>query len=172
MCFESKRLVYERITRNHARELEYVLCDPKVYEFVDDGVAPTFEQLLASFELRDMGPPDNRGNETWVNYIVRIKDSSIAIGRVEATIIEHRAEVAYILGASYWRKGYGNESLIWLQHFLQENYRVKEFWATVTPGNESSKQLLLKNNYVEALHKNLPQLNSYDQNDWVFCRPS
>lgn len=151
-------------------ELKYVLCDPRVYVKVDNGVAPTFEELLESFALRELGPSDNRRDETWIDYVVRLKDSSVAIGRVEATVIEHRAEVAYILGASHRRRGYGSESLIWLQHFLQENYGVGEFWATVTPGNESSKKLLLKNGYVKVSYKNLPQLTSYDEGDWVFFR--
>lgn len=170
MSTESKRLVYERVTRNHAKEMEHILCDPKVYVHVDDGLAPTMDELFQSFILREVGAPDDRSNETWVDYIVRTKDSRVAIGRVEATILEHRAEVAYIFGVAYWGMGYGSESLMWLQNFLQTNYGVSEFWATVTPGNEASKRLLLKNNYVEVLSDNLPQLTSYDENDWVFCR--
>lgn len=170
MYLESKRLVYERITRNHARELESVLCDSRVYVHVDDGTAPTFDELAESFVLREIGPSGNRSSETWVDYVLRTKDSQVAIGRVEATVIEHRAEVAYILGISYWGRGYGNESLVWLQHFLRKNHGVREFWATVTPGNESSKSLLLKNGYVEVSNDNLPQLTSYDENDWVFFR--
>lgn len=170
MYLESKRLVYERITRNHAKELELVLCDPNVYVHVENGIAPTFDRLLESFVLREIGSSGNRSNETWIDYVVRTKDSQVAIGRVEATVIEHRAEVAYILGVAYWGMGYGSESLVWLQHFLQKNYGVREFWATVTPGNESSKHLLFKNGYVEVSNDNLPQLTSYDENDWVFFR--
>jgi hypothetical protein len=40
----------------------------------------------------------------------------------------------------------------------------------VSTGNESSKHLLLKNGYIEVLNDNLPQLTSYDENDWVFFR--
>ncbi|HHP7229496.1 MAG TPA: GNAT family N-acetyltransferase [Xenococcaceae cyanobacterium] len=170
MHLESKRLIYERITQNHAKELESVLCDPRVYVHIDDGIAPTFDQLLKSFVLREIGPSGNRSNETWINYIMRTKDSQVAIGRVEATIIEYRAEVAYILGVDYWEKGYGSESLVWLQYFLQKNYGVRELWAAVTPGNEASKNLLLKNGYIEVPSDNLPQLASYDENDWVFSR--
>jgi RimJ/RimL family protein N-acetyltransferase len=170
MDLESKRLVYERITRNHAKEMERVLCDPRVYVHVDDGISPTFDALVESFLLREIGSSGNRRHETWVDYMVRTKDSQVAIGRVEATVIEHRAEVAYILGVDYWGKGYGSESLVWLQHFIQKNFGVREFWATVTPGNESSKHLLLKNGYIEMLNGNLPQLTSYDENDWVFFR--
>jgi Acetyltransferase (GNAT) domain len=71
---------------------------------------------------------------------------------------------------SYWGRGYGSESLVWLQHFLRKNYGVREFWATITPGNESSKNLLLKNGYAKVTNDNLPQLTSYDENDWVFFR--
>jgi len=170
MHLESARLVYEQITKQHAQELKSCLCDPKVYENVDDGIAPTFDELLQSFASRERGSPEQRRDETWVNYAVRIKEYQVVIGRVEATVIESRAEVAYILGVSYWRQGYGSESLTWLQRFLRQHYRVEEFWATVTPGNEASKRLLLKNNYVEVSDEKLPRLTSYDSGDWVFFR--
>lgn len=170
MNLESKRLIYERIIKEHAVELENDLCDPIVYVHVDDGIAPTFDDLLQSFALRESGTPEHRRNETWIDYVVRIKASSTAIGRVEATVIEQRAEVAYFLGASHWKKGYGSEALVWLQHFLQKNYGVAEFWATVTPGNEPSRHLLLKNGYVEVSCEKLPQLTSYDEGDWVLFR--
>jgi [ribosomal protein S5]-alanine N-acetyltransferase len=170
MSLESQRLTYEQITRNHAKELELVLCDPIVYRHISDGLTPTFDELLASFILLENGSSPERSNETWVNYVVRLKNSDVAIGRVEATVIDRRAEVAYLLGASYWRQGYGNESFVWLQNFLQQKYNISEFWATVTPGNEASKQLLLKNGYVEADNNFLPRLSSYDENDWVFFR--
>jgi hypothetical protein len=48
---------------------------------------------------------------------------------------------------------------------LQTNYGAKAWWATVTPGNETSKNLLLKNSYIEVSLNNLPQLTSYDEND-------
>lgn len=170
MQFESQRLVFEPITQNHAQELAQVLCDSRVYLHVDDGIAPTFNELQEPFSLRESGPPLHRQDEIWVDYIVRIKASQQAIGRVEATVIEHRAEVAYLFGAAYWSKGYGSESLVWLQQFLQQTYPVREFWATVTPGNDRSKRLLLKNAYAEVSSDQLPRLTSYDENDWVFMK--
>lgn len=170
MSLESTRLSYERITRKHAQELESLLCDPKVYVHVDDGVAPSLSELLESFVLRETGPPAHRSHERWVDYAVRLRDSRAAIGRVEATIIEHRAEVAYIFGFPYWGRGYGRESLAWLQQFVYKNYSVKEFWATVTPGNIASRHLLLKSGYREVSDDNLPLLMSYEENDWVFFK--
>jgi hypothetical protein len=55
MLFSSDRLLYERITQNHAKELKSVLCDPIVYVHVDDGLAPNFDELLESFRLREKG---------------------------------------------------------------------------------------------------------------------
>ncbi|MEL6910988.1 MAG: N-acetyltransferase, partial [Cyanobacteria bacterium J06598_4] len=57
-----------------------------------------------------------------------------------------------------------------LHSFAAKNLGVEEFWATVTPGNEASKRLLLKNNYVEVSDEKLPRLTSYDSGDWVFFR--
>jgi hypothetical protein len=100
-----------------------------VYVNVDDGVAPTFDQLQESFALREIGSFGNRSNETWVDYIVRRKDSKVTIGRVEATGIEHRAEVAYILDFDHWDKGYGSESLVWSQPIATD-----ELWGESVVG--------------------------------------
>jgi [ribosomal protein S5]-alanine N-acetyltransferase len=125
--FESQRLVYERLNRSHAAELEDVLCDPRVYAHVDDGLAPTFAELLESFILREHVPSGERSNETWIDYVVRLKDSRAAIGRVEATVVEDRAEVAYMLGVRFWRQGYGSELLIWLENFYKRSTRLGSF---------------------------------------------
>ena len=170
MKLESNRLIYEKVTQNLAKELENVLCDAEVYQYVDNGVAPTPKELLESFKQREQGPPTDRQSEIWIDYIIRIKTSQTAIGRVEATVVEHRAEVAYFIGTDFQRQGYGSEALEWLEGFAIANHNVTEFWATVTPGNERSKQFLLTNGYRLHTSDERPKLLSYDEGNLIFSK--
>jgi len=92
----------------------------------------------------------------------------MAIGRLEATVLEKRAEVAYLFGPEFWGHGYGTESLSWLHMFIEETFHILEFWATVRPDNGRSIRLLERLGYVEAAAETWPQLTSYDPGDRVF----
>lgn len=167
---ESDRLIYEKLMESHAAEMTDLLCDPRVYEFVDEGIAPTPEHLVRAFRFREAGPPEHRNTERWLDVVVRLKSTKEPIGRIESTVVENRAEVAYLLGADYWRQGYGSESLTWLEGRTRDKYAVTEFWATVTPGNIASRGLLLKHGYADVSDGEFPTLKSYNENDWVFFK--
>ncbi|RYD83372.1 MAG: N-acetyltransferase, partial [Verrucomicrobiaceae bacterium] len=128
----SERLSYERILRSHAVELEPILCDPRVYQFIDcDCLTPA--DLEESFIRKVAGAPPHRGDEQWLDYVVRLASSGVAIGRLEATILEGRAEVAYLFGPDFWGCGYATEGLAWLHEFIQTNFGIGDFWAMVKP---------------------------------------
>lgn len=163
----SERLSYERILRSHAAELEPILCDPRVYQFIDCD-CPTPAELEASFMRKEAGAPPHRSDEQWLDYAVRLTDSGVAIGQLEATILEERAEVAYLFGPDFWGCGYATEGLAWLHELMRTNFGIRDFWATVKPGNERSMRLLERSKYREVPADTWPRLTSYDPGDQVF----
>lgn len=168
---ESERLLYERIIRGHAVEMQAELCDPRVYAHIDDHQVPTPNELLESFARKEAGSPSHRSSETWIDCAVRLKDTEKIIGRIEATVLEDRAEVAYLFGFSHWGFGYAREALDWLQVLLAQEHAVREFWATVAPGNQRSIALLKRLGYAEAQQANWPdKLSSYNEGDFVYHR--
>jgi len=170
MQLESQRLQYEKITPAHAAELQEALCDDRVYEFITDHGTPTADALLQVFTRKALGSPPARSDETWLDYAVRSKESGITVGRIEATILEGQAEVAYLLGPRYWGYGFALEAIRWLQQMLESEFGVSEFWATVSPTNVRSLRLLARLGYEEANSALWPiRLLGYNDGDRVFC---
>lgn len=164
------RLRYEPLHREHAAELQAVLCDPRVYEFISGPQPKTTADLERSFSRMSAGPPAHRSHERWLNYVIRLDETAQAIGRLEATVIAYRAEVAFLIGPDHWERGYATEALRWLQNLLAESYDVTEYWATVIPGNIRSRRLFERAGYSEVAADAGPTLTSYDPGDWVFWR--
>ncbi|MEO8281264.1 MAG: GNAT family N-acetyltransferase [Ideonella sp.] len=166
---ESERLSYEAIRKAHALELADALCDPMVYQFIDDRMAPSSTGLLESFARKEAGAPASRRSETWLDFAMRSKATGEAIGRVEATVLGSGVELAYLLGARHWGSGFAREAVAWLQQLLIDEYEVRDFWATVKPGNERSLALLMRLGFSESPKSAWPaRLTTYDEGDLVF----
>ncbi len=165
---ESARLVYERLTASHAVGLSAALLDPRVYAHIPAHFAKSVEDLEVEFTRHASGPSDVGSGEIWWNYAVRLRSGGF-IGRVEATIHHGLAEVAYMLGPSYWGNGYATEALHWLHARLLECRQVNSFWAAVRPENDRSIRLLERLRYDEVL-QDWPKLYSYDAGDRVYSR--
>lgn len=148
-------------------EFEPILCDPRVYQFIDCD-CPTLADLEESFMRKEAGAPPHRGDEHWLDYTVRLTGSGAPIGQLEATLLEGRAEVAYLLGPDFWGCGYASEGLAWLHELIRTNFGIEDFWATVKPGNERSIRLLERSGYREVPPDTWPRLTSYDSGDQVF----
>ena len=46
----------------------------------------------------------------------------MTVGRIEATILEGQAEVAYLLGPRYWGYGFALEAMRWLHQMLESEF--------------------------------------------------
>ncbi|HUA70905.1 MAG TPA: GNAT family N-acetyltransferase [Solirubrobacteraceae bacterium] len=109
---ETARLTLEPLRVDHAGEMVVVLADPRLYEFVG-GAPPTQAQLRTRYALQVVGhSPD--GRHGWLNWIVRERAKGAAVGTVQATLtlIDGRseAEIAWVIGAEYQRRGYAAEA--------------------------------------------------------------
>jgi RimJ/RimL family protein N-acetyltransferase len=88
-----------------------VLGDERLYEFIGG-------RSLTAAELRDLyasqvaGP--GRPDETWLNWIVRLRADSRAIGSVQATLTTREgrstAHVAWVIGAEWQGRGFASEA--------------------------------------------------------------
>jgi RimJ/RimL family protein N-acetyltransferase len=128
---------------SHAAELYAVLSDPTLYEFIDTkepASEDALRQRLARLESRLS--PD--GTENWLNWIVRNRAGDL-VGYVQATVTpDHSAEIAYVLGRAYWRKGYAYAACRAMIQELRSSYDVTRLTATLDPANTASLALLGK----------------------------
>jgi RimJ/RimL family protein N-acetyltransferase len=52
--------------------------------------------------------PDRR--ESWLNWIVRLRQSNVAIGYVQTGVVASNADVAWVVGVEWQARGYASEA--------------------------------------------------------------
>lgn len=164
---DSARLEFEPLRADHAAGLFESLSDPRVHEHLGQRPPATVAELALQFARKLAGPPPHLARERWINHVVRLRTCATLIGRLEATVVESRAEVAYLLGPQHWGQGYALEAMLAFQVHLAQSWGVREFWATTSPHNARSISLLRRLAYTEASAPH-PSLGSYDSGDLVF----
>ncbi len=173
IIMQSKNLIFEPLTADHADSLLPILTTPSVLAFIDpDGKPQTLEELRAEYTIRRKGSRDpTAASERWFNIAIRLKTPPFkAIGRLEATQYNEWGEVAYLLGEAWWGKSLAFEAMYWWHDYLETVAPGTEWWATVHPANERSIRLLSRLQYEEAEAKRRPNIRSYDPGDRCFVR--
>lgn len=169
MTARTARLAIEVLSQEHVDGLFAALDDDRVGRYIGGPDVTTVDALRARIELLAAGAPAESG-ETWLNWAVRLADAERpVIGRIEATLHDGIAEIAYVFGPAWWGRGYATEATTWLVDVLAARHDVASLWATVDPANTSSTRLLERLGFrrVEAP---TPSLLSYDPGDDVFTR--
>jgi RimJ/RimL family protein N-acetyltransferase len=149
-------------------ELANALHSELVYQYI--GGMPSRADFDLWLRRSIAGPPSEATGERWLNFTVRLAESKEVIGRLEANIHDHLAELAFLHTPRLWRCGYASQGLLWLQSQLRENTNVQSFWATTHPENQRSAGLLQRQGYVRVPTRGLPTLYSYDSGDHVYKR--
>lgn len=160
-------LQFETLLPSHLDELATVLLHPAVYEHIADSV-PSRETFTRNCERALVGPAAGSTNQIWLNYLVR-GSSGMMIGRLEATLHDSVAEVAFLFGPCYWGNGYASEGLQWLHSEITRGYDISTFWATTVPENTRCQRVLRRTGYAPALQP-FPMLFSYSAGDLAFVR--
>jgi RimJ/RimL family protein N-acetyltransferase len=134
----SKRLTLELLTVTHAPELASSLSDAAVYEVI--GGSPRSEaewrNLLRVWERRLS--PD--GRQTWLNWAIRLLPLGPVVGYVQATVEHGEAQIAYVVGTPWQRKGYAVEAVRDMLTQLRQEYDVHLVRASIAPGHVASER--------------------------------
>jgi RimJ/RimL family protein N-acetyltransferase len=159
------RLVLEPLSHLHADGLVAALGNPSVSSYLNAPDVTTVEALHARIDRLQRGAPDG---EVWINFAIRRVDDGAIVGRVEATRYGAWAEIAYLVGPAYQRRGYATEASRWLLSQLAAS-GVHEVWAAVHPDNVASCMLLARCGF-ERRAGTPRSLASYDAGDALFVR--
>jgi RimJ/RimL family protein N-acetyltransferase len=163
------RLFIAPITHRDIPELERCLRNEDVYRLI--GGIPSSEHFHLSSERAIAGPSDSRCTEVWLNFAVRLRRNNELVGRLEATIHDGIAEVAFLFARDVWGNGYATEGLLWLHAQLESRAEPPALWAATVPENVGSRALLSRCGYIQVLPERLPNLLTYDDGDVVFMLP-
>lgn len=148
-------------------ELAAAICTDDVYAYLG-GKAPAVERFTLGLQRGLAGPPDKRKAERWLNYLVRAPNSGQVLGRLEATVHDGIAEVAFLFSSKTWGRGYASYGLRWLQDEVTRTCGPVEFWATTVEANSRCKALLARIGYVQVDPEAAPTPLTYDVGDVVF----
>jgi len=156
----------EDLTVAHAPMLFAALDDPRVGLFIGGPDVTSLEALRARITRRRFGPPPPTG-QTWLNFAVL--SGPTVVGRVEATLHDGIAEIAYVIGPAHWGRGLGVQATGLLLDRLA-SMGIADAWAATHPGNHASMTVLTRLGFEECEPTLAPHLLSYDAGDRVFSR--
>jgi RimJ/RimL family protein N-acetyltransferase len=161
-------LIYSPLLESDLPELEHLLRKEAVYSHI--GGLPSEDDFYRWHRAALRGPPPDRAAEHWLNFAVRGMRSGELIGKLEATIHDNLAEVAYLFGEPYWGRGYATQGLLWLSDFLLARDDVHALWATTDAANRRSSALLIRCGFHGVAPSLAPAIYSYDDGDLVFTK--
>jgi len=168
MPWTTERLTLSTLADEDAPELFEALDDPEVGRYIGGPDVTTVEALRDRIAFITAGPGPGRDDERWLNVAVRAEGR--VIGRLEATLHEGWAEVAWVFGPAWWGRGYATEGAAWLLAHLRDDDGITEAWATVDPANGRSVRLIGRLGFREQVPPFRRRPASYDDGDLVFAR--
>ena len=135
----TERLVLVPLQAEDADELCEVLDDDRLHEFTGDRLASVTE-LRDRFVLLAAGSP--REGEHWLNWVVRRRLDSQALGTVQVTVRSAQgrrvARLGWMIGIPWQGKGYASEAAVALVEWVQRQ-GVDDIGANIHPGHRASE---------------------------------
>jgi RimJ/RimL family protein N-acetyltransferase len=135
----TERLVLVPLQAEDADELCDVLDDDRLHEFTGDRLASVTE-LRDRFVLLAAGSP--REGEHWLNWVVRRRVDSQALGTVQVTVRSAQgrrvARLGWMIGIPWQGKGYASEAAVALVEWV-ERQGIDEIGANIHPGHRASE---------------------------------
>jgi RimJ/RimL family protein N-acetyltransferase len=134
----TERLVLVPLVAEDADELCDVLHDDRLHDFIG-GPPQSRLELHDRFVLLAAGSP--RAGETWMNWVVRRRFDSKAVGTVQATIkVVNGREVArlgWMVGVDWQNQGFASEAAVALVQWVGRQ-GVEDIGANIHPDHEAS----------------------------------
>jgi RimJ/RimL family protein N-acetyltransferase len=136
---ETGRLELVPLLREHAAQLFPVLSDVMLYEYTHDTPPISLAALHDRYaRLESRQSPD--GKEAWFNWMVRERTSARAIGYVQATVGADEADVAWVIGTPWQRRGYATEAVQAMITWLHAA-GIRAFRAKINPTHVASQRV-------------------------------
>lgn len=106
-ALRTARLTLLPLRVEHAEEMAVVLADPALHAFTGDAPLPVAE-LRARYQRQVAGSPDPA--EAWGNWVIRLDAEGALTGYVQATATADQAEIAWVVGTPWQRRGIAKEA--------------------------------------------------------------
>jgi len=138
------RLTLTPLLVGDADEMVGVLADPVLHGFIG-GEPATLDELRDRYRLLVAG--SGRDTEQWLNWVIRRRSDSAAIGTVPATVMnpDHDpvAFVAWTIGVGWQRQGYATEATVAVVDWLVDR-GVGFIVAHIHPDHSASATVAMR----------------------------
>lgn len=125
------------------------LQDEAIYTFIEEQPPRDLVALTTRYQALEKRRSPT-GEAGWLNWTLRLADSELFIGYVQATIRQDCvAEVAYVVFPRWWGHGYATEAVSAMIGHL-EQHDVREFVARVHRDNSRSIALLRRLGFLRT----------------------
>ena len=137
---QSSRLLLSPMVQGDAGELFNLLREPAIHRFT--GSAPPasandLQEKIRRWERRQSPAKD----ELWLNWTLRLKSNRLAVGFIQATVSEGRADLAWVIGVPLQGHGYATEASCRVAAWFRDAYDAAELRASIHPDHIASQRV-------------------------------
>jgi len=148
----TNRLHLRSVKEGDAPEFYWLRNSKEVMKYIELPGFPTLEYAKS----RILSLNESRLQNEGISWAITLKENSeVLIGWIlykSIDLMNHRAEVGYLLHPDYWRKGIVQEALQAVLDFGFNTLNFHSLEAFVNPENEASINLLEKFGFVKEAH--------------------
>ncbi len=136
----SERLLLSPMVRDDAAGLFALLLDQALYRFTGSAPPASVDDLRERIRVRERRRSPG-GDELWLNWTLRLKSSGQVVGYVQATVVEGRADLAWVVGSPFQNRGYATEAGRRAAAWIREQFGVSEIRAAIHPEHAASEKV-------------------------------
>lgn len=168
LTIQTERLSLVPVESFHARNLWKIYNDEALHTYVPFE-ATAFEDHADRF-ARWATRISPSGDEIWLNWLVKGKESGIFVGHIQAGVKEDEtAYIGYVISKSQQRQGFATEALRAAIEFMKSRLNVREIKAFVDTRNQASIRLVANLGMKKiALMKNADFFKGSASDEFVF----
>jgi RimJ/RimL family protein N-acetyltransferase len=131
----TERLDLEPLRISHAAEAARAFADERLHTFT--GGSPADEAALRERYIVQLRGSSADGSATWLNWMVRRRDTRELVGNVQATVTAEAADVAWVVSVPHQGNGFAREAAGAMTGWLRAQ-GVRRFTAHIHPDHGAS----------------------------------
>ncbi|MES2417463.1 MAG: GNAT family N-acetyltransferase [Bacteroidota bacterium] len=151
-ALETERLILREHLTTDTEALFALRTNEEVMRFIDRERPKSLSDITTFITTFNEGFKQGQ-HIAWVIALKENPDLMIgSIGYWRTNLANYRAEIGYMLHQHYWRKGIISEALNKTIAFGFEDIGLHSIQANINPGNNASRQILLKHGFVKEAY--------------------
>ena len=136
----SSRLILGPMVQDDAPELFSLLQEPALHQFTGNAPPASCKDLRAKIRLWERRHSPTL-DELWLNWTLRLRSNGLTVGKVQATVHEQTAELAWTIGVPFQGQGYATEASRCVATWILDYCGVTELRASIHPDHIVSQRV-------------------------------